>query len=104
MAKRTSRNDDFLFSCKNTIASSKLYNFIAELVNEDKVEEAKIVASTDYLLDYLVSAIKARDRFSTMDTSKRIKEKLKELEDKNINAPLLKESFDKIIKMNKLKL
>ena len=104
MAKRTSRNDDFLFACKNSIASSKLYNFIADLVNEDKVKEAKVVANLDYLMDYLVTAIKARDRFTTMDTSKRIKEKFEDLEKMGVEAPLLKDSFEKVIKTNKLKL
>ncbi|MGL4763348.1 MAG: hypothetical protein ACRC6T_16920 [Sarcina sp.] len=104
MAKKTSRNDDFLFACKNSIASSKLYDFIVDLVNEDRVKEAKSVAQLDYLMDYLVTAIKARDRFSTMDTSKRIKDRFEDLEKAGIEVPLLKESFEKIIKTNKLKL
>lgn len=104
MGKKTSRNDEFLFACKNEIASPKIYDFIVELVNEGREKEAKSVANLDYMLDYLVTAIKARDRFSTIETSKRINERFKELEKKGIEVPMLKESFDKIIKMNKLKL
>lgn len=104
MAKKTSRNDEFLFACKNEIASPKVYEFIVDLINEGRIKDAKSVANLDYLLDYLVTAIKARDRFSTMDTSKRIQERFKDLEGKGIQVPMLKESFEKIIKMNKLKL
>lgn len=104
MGKKSSRNDKFLFACKNEIASPNVYNFIVELVNEGREKEAKSVANLDYLLDYLVTAIKARDRFSTINTSNTINERFKELEKIGIEVPMLKESFEKIIKMNKLKL
>ncbi len=131
MSKKTSRNDDFLFACKNEILSPKVYDIIVDLVNEGKEKEAKSVANIDYLLDYLVTAIKARDRkekeaksvanidylldylvtaikardrFSIKETSERINMRFKELEKKGIEVPILKESFEKIIKTNKVKL
>lgn len=104
MAKKTSKNDDFLFACKNEIVSPKLYNFIVDLFNQGKVKEAKSVANLDYLIDYLAAAVKARDRFSTIDTSKRIKERFEDLKKKGIEVPMLEESFEKVIKNNKLKL
>ena len=104
MSKKTSRNDDFLFACKNEILSPKVYDIIVDLVNEGKEKEAKSVANIDYLLDYLVTAIKARDRFSIKETSERINMRFKDLEKKGIEIPILKESFEKIIKTNKVKL
>lgn len=104
MAKQSSRNNDFLFSCKNTIASPKLYDYIVDLVNEGKEEDAKKVAKIDYFLDYLVAAIKARDKYSIIEMSDRIKIRFKELEEVGIKAPMLKESFDKVMKTNKVKL
>ncbi|MGL4740268.1 MAG: hypothetical protein ACRC41_05600 [Sarcina sp.] len=104
MAKKSSRNDDFLFSCKYTIISPKLYSVIADLYNSGKEKEAKIVANLDYLLDYLATSIKARDRFSTIETSNRIKEQFQTLENLDVEIPMLKDAFEKVMKNNKLKL
>ncbi|MGL5767077.1 MAG: hypothetical protein ACRCX8_15690 [Sarcina sp.] len=104
MAKKSSRNDDFLYSCKYTIISPKLYSMITDLYNNGNEKEAKIVANLDYLLDYLATSIKARDRFSTIDTGKRIKEQLEILKGLNVETSILEDAFEKVMKNNKLKL
>ncbi|MFT5875381.1 MAG: putative translin family RNA/ssDNA-binding protein [Clostridium sp.] len=60
MAKKGSRNNDFLYNSKAN-ASPQIYSILIDLVNQDKEDLAQVVIKIDYLLDYASRCIKQKD-------------------------------------------
>lgn len=60
MAKKTSKNNDLLFSARDK-TNPKIYSLILDLVNKGMEVEAREVLKIDYLLEYTSRCIRQRD-------------------------------------------
>ncbi|MGL5615126.1 MAG: hypothetical protein ACRDD2_02685 [Sarcina sp.] len=103
MAKKNSKNDDFLYLYKES-ASPKVYNLLVSLVNEGKEREAKAVTRLDYLITYFNTLAKGKDRREIKEVYESINERIKSLKSKSVDINFLEELLNKIIKENKVKL
>jgi predicted translin family RNA/ssDNA-binding protein len=60
MAKKSSRNNDFLYNSKAN-SSPQIYSLLINLVNQDREDLAQAVIKIDYLLEYVSRCIKQKD-------------------------------------------
>ena len=97
MAKVTSKSNDFLFSVKKT-TSAKIYSVLLELVNKDREDLAKLVKKVDYLMEYTSTCIKQKDFKEARETIKNVEERLKSLEEENVDTEYLRYLYDGIKK------
>jgi len=88
MAKKNSKNNNFLFMSKDTI-SHKFYPLLVELVNADREDLAKLVKQVDYLLTYTSVCIKQKDFRSAKDSIKGAQEKLSILKEEKVDTEYL---------------
>lgn len=100
MAKKNSKNNNFLFMSKDTI-SHKFYPLLVELVNADREDLAKLVKQVDYLLSYTSTCIKQKDFRSAKDSLKGAYEKLSILKEEQVNTEYLDYLYEGI--KNKIK-
>ncbi|WP_366777448.1 hypothetical protein [uncultured Clostridium sp.] len=97
MAKVTSKSNDFLFNVKKT-TSAKIYSVLLELVNKDREDLAKLVKKVDYLMEYTSTCIKQKDFKEARETIKNVEERLKSLEEENVDTEYLRYLYDGIKK------
>lgn len=97
MAKRNSKNNNFLFLAKDT-TSHKLYPLLVELVNLDREDLAKLVKKVDYLLVYTSVCIKQKDFKSAKDSIKGVEEKLNILKEEKVDTAYLDHLYEGIKK------
>ena len=97
MAKVTSKSNDFLFNVKKT-TSAKIYSVLLELVNKDREDLAKLVKKVDYLMEYTSTCIKQKDFKEARETIKNVEERLKSLEEENVDTEYLRYIYDGIKK------
>ncbi|MDS0524683.1 hypothetical protein NNC19_03260 [Clostridium sp. SHJSY1] len=97
MAKVTSKNNDFLFSSKDT-TSTKIYSLLIDLVNEDREDLAKLVKKIDYLLEYTSICIKQKDYRAARETISNVHERLNFLESESVDTEYLRYLYDGIKK------
>ncbi len=97
MAKKNSKNNDFLNTHRNT-TSPKIYEIILDLVNEDREDLAKSVLKIDYLLEYTSNAIKQRDYVEANESIEKAKERIDALRTEGVNVEYLEYLYDGIKK------
>ena len=97
MAKRNSRNNDFLYENRDTSAP-KIYAVMMKLVNEDREDLAKEVKKVDYLLQYTSTCIKDKDFRQARDTIKIADEHIQKLKDEGVDVEYLIYLYDGIKK------
>lgn len=97
MAKITSKQNDFLFSSKDT-TSPKIYSLLIDLVNEDREDLAKLVKKIDYLLEYTSICIKQKDYKQARETINNVEERLSFLEGENVDTEYIRYLYDGIKK------
>ena len=97
MAKKNSKNNNFLFLSKDTI-SHKLYPLLVELVNSDREDLAKLVKQVDYLLAYTSTCIKQKDFKSAKESIKGAEEKLSILKEEKVDTEYLDHLYEGIKK------
>lgn len=97
MAKKNSKNNDFLNIHRNT-TSPKIYEIILELVNQEREDLAKSVLKIDYLLEYTSNAIKQRDYVEAKESIEKAKERIDALRSEGVNVEYLEYLYDGIKK------
>lgn len=97
MAKKTSKNNDLLYTAKKN-TNPKLYSLIVELVNRGMEEEANTVLKIDYLLEYTSRSIKEKDYREAKETSKAAKLRIDNLKKLGINTSYLDYLYEGINK------
>ncbi|MEG1003133.1 MAG: hypothetical protein RSD13_01700 [Clostridium sp.] len=100
MAKKTSKNNDFLYRAREK-SSPKVYNVILDLVNEDREDLAKDVMKADYFLEYTSICIKQKDFREAKNSIEKAKEKINWLKENGANTDYLeylREGIEKKIK------
>lgn len=97
MAKRTSKNTDFLSLAKET-TSPKIYPLLVKLVNEDREDLAALITKIDYLLEYTSKAIKARDYREAKASIKAVEDRINILEKENVDVEYIKYLYEGINK------
>lgn len=97
MAKKNSKNNDFLNTYRNT-TSSKVYELILDLVNEGREDLAKSVLKIDYLLEYTSNAIKQRDYVEAKESIEKAKERIEALRSQGIKVEYLDYLYEGIKK------
>lgn len=100
MAKKNSKNNNFLFLAKDTI-SHKFYPLLVELVNADREDLAKLVKQVDYILSYTSTCIKHKDFRAAKDSLKGAQEKLSILKEEKVDTEYLDYLYEGI--KNKIK-
>jgi mevalonate kinase len=100
MAKITSKNNEFLFSAKDS-TSLKIYPLLVDLVNDDREDLARLVKKVDYLLEYTSICIKQKDFKQAKETINNVHERLSFLENQNVHTEYLRYLYDGI--KNKIK-
>ncbi|MPQ45041.1 hypothetical protein [Clostridium tarantellae] len=102
MAKKTSRNNDFLSRYRSS-TSPKIYSLLLDLVNDNREDLAKEVIKVDYLIDYFNNCIKKRDFKEGKETLNKIKERIQVLKKENVDIAHLEHLYNHILKINKVK-
>lgn len=97
MAKKNSKNNDFLNTHRNS-TSPKIYEIILDLVNQDREDLAKSVLKVDYLLEYTSNAIKQRDYAEANESIEKAKERIDDLKSEGIDVEYLQYLYDGIKK------
>lgn len=100
MAKRTSKNNDLLYTAREN-TSPKVYDIILDLVNKDKENIAKDVMKVDYLLEYTSTCIKQKDFREARESINRVSERIEILKENGANTEYLEYLRDGI--KNKIK-
>ncbi len=60
MAKKNSRNNDFLSEYRER-TTPKIYSLLVDLINDERQNLAELVVKVDYLIDYANTCIKQKD-------------------------------------------
>ncbi len=97
MAKKTSKNNDFLYIAREK-SSKKVYDIILDLVNNDKEDLAKEVMKIDYILEYTSTCIKQKDFKEAKESINRATERINNLKDNGVNIEHLEYLRDGIKK------
>ncbi len=97
MAKKNSKNNDFLNTHRNH-SSPKIYSLLLNLVNDDREDLAKIVLKVDYLLQYTSNAIKQRDYAEAKEAIEKARERIDSLKAENVDVEYLEYLYQGIIK------
>lgn len=97
MAKKNSKNNDFLNTHRNN-SSPKIYSLLLNLINEDREDLAKSVLKVDYLLEYTSSAIKQRDYIEAKEALEKARERIDSLKAENVNIEYLEYLYEGISK------
>ena len=97
MAKKNSKNNDFLNTHRN-FTSPKIYEIILELVNNDREDLAKSVLKVDYLLEYTSNAIKQRDYIEANESIEKARQRIDELKNEGVSVDYLEYLYDGIKK------
>lgn len=101
MAKKSSKNNDFLSSVKLK-TSPKVYSLLLELVNDDKEELAELVLKVDFLLEYSSTCIKQKDFKEAKESLRKANERINILKDKKVDIKHLENLYEGISKKIKL--
>lgn len=97
MAKKNSKNNDFLNTHRNS-SCPKIYSLLLNLVNDDREDLAKIVLKVDYLLQYTSNAIKQRDYAEAKEAIEKARERIDSLKAENVDVEYLEYLYQGIIK------
>ncbi|WP_346879498.1 hypothetical protein [Clostridium sp. UBA3061] len=97
MAKKNSKNNDFLNTHRNS-SYPKIYSLLLDLVNDDREDLAKIVLKVDYLLQYTSNAIKQRDYAEAKEAIEKARERIDSLKAENVDVEYLEYLYQGIIK------
>ncbi|WP_346877283.1 hypothetical protein [Clostridium sp. UBA5712] len=97
MAKKNSKNNDFLNTHRNS-SSPKIYSLLLDLVNDDREDLAKILLKVDYLLQYTSNAIKQRDYAEAKEAIEKARERIDSLKAENVDVEHLEYLYQGIIK------
>jgi len=97
MAKKNSKNNDFLNTYRNS-SSPRIYSLLLELVNDEREDLAKIVLKVDYLLEYTSNAIKQRDYTEAKEAIEKARERIDSLKAENVDVEYLEYLYDGISK------
>lgn len=103
MAKKSSRNNDFLNSNKDR-TSPKVYSLLLELVNEDREDLAREVVKIDYLLEYSSTCVKQRDFDQAKETLNNAETRINDLKKQGVDTEHLEYLHEGIAKKCKLKI
>jgi predicted translin family RNA/ssDNA-binding protein len=101
MAKKSSRNNDFLYNSKAN-ASPQIYSLLINLVNQDKEDLAQVVIKVDYLLDYASRCIKQKDLEEANEGLNKAKSRIDMLKNEEVNTEHLEYLYAGIAKKAKL--
>ncbi len=101
MAKKSSKNNDFLYNSKAK-TSPQIYSILIKLVNEDKEDLAQIVIKIDYLLEYASSCIKQKDFEEARDSLNMARSRMDRLKNEEVNTEYLEYLYAGIAKKAKL--
>lgn len=101
MAKKSSRNNDFLYNSKSN-ASPQIYSLLLNLVNLDKEDLAQVVIKVDYLLDYASRCIKQKDFEEANEGLNKAKSRIDMLKTEEVNTEYLEYLYAGIAKKAKL--
>lgn len=102
MSKISSRNNDFLNIYRDK-TSSKIYSILLKLVNEHRENLAKIVVKVDYLLEYSSTCIKQKDFSEAKETLSKVKTRIDELKQHDVDTSHLEYLYEGIKGKCKLK-
>ena len=72
MARKNSKNNDFLHSIRNDV-TPRIYNIVVDLVNKGREDLGDHVLKIDYLLTYATNCINEKDFKEARETVDRIK-------------------------------
>lgn len=97
MAKKNSKNNDFLNTYRNS-SSPRIYSLLLNLVNDEREDLAKIVLKVDYLLEYTSNAIKQRDYAEAKEAIEKARERIDSLKVENVDVEYLEYLYDGISK------
>jgi predicted translin family RNA/ssDNA-binding protein len=101
MAKKSSRNNDFLYNSK-TNASPQIYSLLINLVNQDREDLAQAVIKVDYLLEYASRCIKQKDFEEANIGLNKAKIRIDMLKTEDVNTEHLEYLYAGIAKKSKL--
>ena len=88
MVKKSSRNNDLLYNCKEK-ASPQIYALLIKLVNEDREDLAQVVTKIDYLLEYSSSCIKQKDLEEAREGLHKAKNRIDMLKNEEVDTEYL---------------
>lgn len=97
MAKKTSKNNDLLFSARDK-TNPKIYSLILDLVNSGMEIEAKEVLKIDYLLEYTSRCIKQRDINEAKESLNSAIARINGLKAKGVDTSYLEYLYNGILK------
>ncbi|SHE39654.1 hypothetical protein [Clostridium fallax] len=100
MGKRNSANNNLLRTYKDK-TSPKVYAILVKLVNEDKENLAEDVLKVDYLITYANTSIKAKDFREAREVLARVEERLKKLDDNEVDISHLEYLYNNLKKQCK---
>ena len=101
MAKKSSRNNDFLYNSKAN-ASPQIYSLLLDLVNQDKEDLAQAVIKVDYLLEYASRCIKQKDFEEANEGLNKAKSRIDMLKNEAVTTEYLEYLYAGIAKKAKL--
>lgn len=97
MAKKTTRNNDFLYTYKDR-TSEKIYPLLVKLVNDNREDLAKIVVKIDYLLEYSSTCIKEKDFDEARETLDKVKVRIDALKVDYVDTEYIEHLYEGILK------
>jgi hypothetical protein len=101
MAKKSTRNNDFLNSSKSK-TSPKIYSLLVKLVNDEREDLAKLVLKVDYLLEYVSTCIKQRDFDEAKEGLDKAKNRIDMLKEDGVDVEHLDYLYEGIAKKSKI--
>ena len=93
MAKKTSKNNNFLNSAKK-ITSNKIYSLLLDLVNNDEEDLASEVLKVDYILTYASNCIKQKDFSEAKEAISKGEARITMLKEKGVDVEHLEYLYE----------
>lgn len=93
MAKKTSKNNNFLNSAKK-ITSNKIYSLLLDLVNNDEEDLASEVLKVDYILTYASNCIKQKDFSEAKEAISKGESRIAMLKNKGVDVEHLEYLYE----------
>lgn len=95
MARRTSKNNDLLSSVRRS-TSTKIYNLLVDIINNNREDLAEIVLKIDYLLTYSNKCIGEKDYKEAREALKKAEDRIEILDKEDVDTSYLKSLYEGI--------